>query len=72
MCDCPGDTLAASTESVVRKVDYLRRSRQMVRDLESFLGSELARPREGRRIYFLSVRRNASVDPLLLQNPAEE
>ncbi|MGD0461189.1 MAG: hypothetical protein ABSB74_01755 [Tepidisphaeraceae bacterium] len=51
----------ASTEQTSSEVEYLRRGRQMVRELESFLRAELAHPREGRRISFLAARSNGSI-----------
>jgi hypothetical protein len=68
----PSDGDDAATERFGGEVEYQRRGRQMVLELESFLGAELARPREGRRISFLSKRRNGSVDSEATVNPAKE
>jgi hypothetical protein len=62
----------ASTEADRGKVEYRRRGRQMVRELELFLRAELACPREGRRISFLSARRDGSIGSVASVNPAEE
>jgi len=51
----------ASTEGACGTVEYRRRGRQMVQELETFLRAELACPREGRRISFLAARREGSI-----------
>jgi hypothetical protein len=60
-----------STASTACEVNYCTRGRKMVQDLESFLRSELTRPREGRRIMFRSAWRNSTV-PATPVTPAEE
>jgi hypothetical protein len=62
----------ASTEGDEGKVEYRRRGRQMVQELEMFLRAELACPREGRRISFLAARREGSIGSAASVNPAEE
>ncbi|MGD0767276.1 MAG: hypothetical protein ABSB42_03540 [Tepidisphaeraceae bacterium] len=62
----------ASTEGDRGEVEYRRRGRQMVQELELFLRAELACPREGRRISFLSARRDGSIGSVASVTPAEE
>ncbi|HEX4056168.1 MAG TPA: hypothetical protein VHX86_18055 [Tepidisphaeraceae bacterium] len=62
----------ASTERAPGEVEYERRGREMVQELESFLRAELAYPRERRRISFLSARRDRSIDSGATVNPAKE
>lgn len=62
----------ASTGQSGSEVEYQLRGRQMVRELESFLGAELAQPREGRRISFLAAPSNGYVSSPATVNPAKE
>jgi hypothetical protein len=54
------------------EVEYARRGRQMVRELESFLRAELAHPGEGRRISFLAARSNGCIGSKATVNPVKE
>ena len=62
----------ASTEGDRGEVEYRRRGRQMVQELETFLRAELASPREGRRISFLAARREGSIGSVASVDLAEE
>jgi len=46
--------------------------REMVRELESFLGAELACPRDGRRISFRNGPRNGLAGSVIVKNPNQE